>query len=613
MTTANENKKRKYDQENRSFNNEWEENFFFIDNNGKALCVICNSTVKNYKVSNLRRHYETNHPQFSNQYPPNSKLRSDKLTSLKSNLNEQQSILMTFSNQANNVAEASFVIAWNIARAKRPYGEGEFIKNNLEDVLKVLDPNNAALLKVVSQIPISRHTTERRITAINTSLEYNLKNDLKDCIAFSLALDESTDITDLPQLAVFIRFVSPDFVVKEELLDLVALQESTRGVDIKNALDSIMKTFDVPLNKLVSIATDGAPAMLGKKIGLIGLLGDDFQIPQFIPIHCIIHREHLVTKYLKYPDVMKTVLHIVNYIRTNAKNHRQFKNFLEELKDEELPNDINFFSIVRWLSSYNVLNRFVDLFDPITAFLKEKEITYSELDDDEWLQDLMFLTDVMKHLQTLNLQLQGKDKIISDLSQCIFSFQIKLQLFQKDIKNKTFCHFPRIKKICSNIKLEKLNEYIKNLEGILTEFQNRFQDLKYFKSSLDFFLNPFEINTIQGEFSISNIIMTQKASGELELIEMQEDQALQLKYKSTSITEFWKFVPESKYPELKKAACRIISIFGTTYLCESFYSTLRFVKSKHRSVLTNQHLKELLRSAVTNYSPNFKELSREVK
>ncbi|XP_067124137.1 general transcription factor II-I repeat domain-containing protein 2A-like [Centruroides vittatus] len=459
MTTENENKKRKYEQENKSFNNEWEENFFFIDNNGKALCVICNSTVKNYKASNLRQHYETNHPQFSNQYPPNSKLRSDKLASLKSNLNKQQSVLMTCSNQANNEAE--------------------------------------------------------------------------NCIAFRLALDESTDITDLPQLAVFIRFVSSDFVVKEELLDLVALQESTRGVDIKNELDFIMKTFDVPLNKLVSIATDGAPAMLSKKIGLIGLLRDDSQIPQFIPIHCIIHREHLVTKYLKYPDVMKTVLHIVNYIRTNAKNHRQFKNFLEELKDEELPNDINFFCIVRWLSSYNVLNRFVDLFDPITAFLKEKEITYSELDYDEWLQDLMFLTDVMEHLQTLNLKLQGKDKIISDLSQC--------------------------------------------------------------------------------EFSISNIIMTQKASGKLELIEMQEDQALQLKYKSTSITEFWKFVPESKYPELKKAACRIISIFGTTYLCESFYSTLKFVKSKHRSVLTNQHLKELLRSAVTNYSPNFKELSREVK
>ena len=82
---------------------------------------------------------------------------------------------------------------------------------------------------------------------------------MKNCITFSSALDKSTDITDLPQLAVFIRFVSPDFIVKEELLDLVVLQESTHGVDIKNALDSIMKTFDVPLNKLVSMA------MLGKK------------------------------------------------------------------------------------------------------------------------------------------------------------------------------------------------------------------------------------------------------------------------------------------------------------------------------------------------------------
>ena len=83
---------------------------------------------------------------------------------------------------------------------------------------------------------------------------------------------------------------------------------------------------------------------------------------------------------------------------------------------------------------------------------------------------------------------------------------------------------------------------------------------------------------------------------------MQVDQALHLKYKSMPITKFWKFVPELKYPEFK-AACRIISIFGTTYLGESFYFTLKFVNSKHRSVLTNQHLKELLRSAFTNYSP----------
>lgn len=41
---------------------------------------------------------------------------------------------------------------------------------------------------------------------------------------------------------------------------------------------------------------------------------------------------------LKYPDVINPVLHIVNYIDTNAKNRGQFKNFVEEFRNEELPN-----------------------------------------------------------------------------------------------------------------------------------------------------------------------------------------------------------------------------------------------------------------------------------
>lgn len=165
--------------------------------------------------------------------------------------------------------------------------------------------------------------------------------------------------------------------------------------------------------------------MLGKNIGLVGLLKSDPNIPDFLPIHCIIHREHLVAKYFKYENVMKTVLQIVNYIRTSAKNHRQFKNFLEDLDLDDLPNDISFYCIVRWLSTYNVLSRFVELKEPITDFLKEKERSYPQLDDVSWIQDLMFLTDTMEHLQSLNLSLQGKEKTFADLSQTIFSLKKK--------------------------------------------------------------------------------------------------------------------------------------------------------------------------------------------
>ena len=57
----------------------------------------------------------------------------------------------------------------------------------------------------------------------------------------------------------------------------------------------------------------------------------------------------------------------------------------------------------------------------------------------------MFLTNKMKHLQILNLALQGTEKIISGLAQTVISFQNKMKIFQRDIMSKTFRHFPNLK------------------------------------------------------------------------------------------------------------------------------------------------------------------------
>ena len=151
------------------------------------------------------------------------------------------------------------------------------------------------------------------------------------------------------------------------------------------------------------------------------------------------------------------------------------------------------------------------------------------------------------------------------------------------------------------------------MEELQANFKCRFEDLKNFKSTFAFFVNPFICDIIEDGFPISEVILVKKAVAELELLDMKEDQALQMHHKSTSIIEFWKLVPEAKYPHLKQAACRLISIFGTTYCCESLYSTMKFVKSKYRSQLTNQHLTELLRTALTKYTPNFKDLTKSLR
>ena len=64
-----------------------------------------------------------------------------------------------------------------------------------------------------------------------------------------------------------------------------------------------MNRFELPHNKLGSVATNRALAMMGKNLGLIGLLNNDPKIPRFLPLHCIIQYKHLIEKYFIYENV----------------------------------------------------------------------------------------------------------------------------------------------------------------------------------------------------------------------------------------------------------------------------------------------------------------------
>ena len=187
-------------------------------------------------------------------------------------------------------------MSWSIARSKHPYSDCEFVKKNIADVVAVLDPNNKKLQRLIAEMPCSRRSARRRISQVSADIAVTMQSDLKSSLAFTIAIDESTYIQGNPKSAIFVRYVLSDLTIKEELLDLVAIRETTRGVDIKNTLDEALTRFHVPFNKLVSVATDGAPAMVGKRVGLIKLVKCDPNFPEFLPISCIMQRNTLGMK-----------------------------------------------------------------------------------------------------------------------------------------------------------------------------------------------------------------------------------------------------------------------------------------------------------------------------
>ena len=62
-------------------------------------------------------------------------------------------------------------------------------------------------------------------------------------------------------------------------------------------------------------------------------------------------------------------------------------------------------------------------------FLDEKEQHFSELNDDDWLCKLMFLADITKHLNDLNLRLQGQGQTVFELFEHWKGFASKLDYF----------------------------------------------------------------------------------------------------------------------------------------------------------------------------------------
>ena len=105
---------------------------------------------------------------------------------------------------------------------------------------------------------------------------------------------ESTDVSNLSQLLVYSRYIA-DGLIKEEFLFCQPLETTSKAADVFKVLnDFFLKKTGLKWSKLVGVCTDGAPAMIGAKSGLISLVNQ--KNPAIEGTHCMIHKASLVSK-----------------------------------------------------------------------------------------------------------------------------------------------------------------------------------------------------------------------------------------------------------------------------------------------------------------------------
>ncbi|KAI7798193.1 putative general transcription factor II-I repeat domain-containing protein 2-like [Triplophysa rosa] len=163
--------------------------------------------------------------------------------------------------------------------------------------------------------------------------------------------------------------------------------------------------------------------------------------------------------------------------------------------------------------------------------------------DQKWLSDLAFLVDITELLNVLNVQLQGKDQIITQLFDHVKAFKQKLLLLKRHLSAGILAHFPCLRE--AGMMKEKVPEYDAVLSNLIQEFDRRFEDFRHSAADFELFSQPFTIS-----------VDTVSDDLQMELIDLQCDSELKHKFRCAN----WHQV--------------MLSLFGSTYLCEQTFSLM---------------------------------------
>lgn len=244
----------------RLFQPYWTVEYGFVFVKDRAVCTLCCENVV-CRTSSVKRHFETKHEK-------NYKDAADRAESLKravASYEKQSSSLKIFANTKDIVTEASYNLANCIAKHGKPFTDGEYTKEAFLSCAETLFedlPNKDTIKKR------SARTIQRCVEEMANYVRFQQTEGLNNAKIFSLALDESVDVNDIPQLAVMARYCDEsNSSVREELCWLKAMPDTTKGEDVATVITQHYDERGVDMAKIFAITTDGAPSVVGRQRG----------------------------------------------------------------------------------------------------------------------------------------------------------------------------------------------------------------------------------------------------------------------------------------------------------------------------------------------------------
>ena len=293
------------------------------------MCLLCEKSFSNeaMKPSQLSNHLQKKHDDKKDKPVAFFQDSKDKFRKR----NTITSMMTNCSEQVGRGLLASYKVSYLIAKCGKPHTvEENLIIPAVKEIMSIMFFN---VVGIISNIPLSNNSVSRRIDKMADKITGTLVAELKST-KFALQVDKSMLRGNEALLLGYVRYMTKNDEIQEELLFSESLTADTKGSTIFKTLEKFFKDKQIPQTNVIACATDVAPAMIGRHREFIQHMKS--ATPGIIAIHCIIHRKHLVAKHLsaELHESLQVFVKVVNKIKTSTLNDRLFRKLCQD-KDEQ--------------------------------------------------------------------------------------------------------------------------------------------------------------------------------------------------------------------------------------------------------------------------------------
>ncbi|KAJ8358030.1 hypothetical protein AAFF_G00042690 [Aldrovandia affinis] len=138
-----------------------------------------------------------------------------------------------------------------------------------------------------------------------------------------------------------------------------------------------------------------------------------------------------------------------------------------------------------------------------------------------------------------------------------------------------------------------MRRYAADISSLAEEFQQRFRDFAAIEKEITLFSSPFSLDPDDAPDHL-----------QLELIELQCDAKCRSRHQQLPLVNFYRQLDKGRFQEIRTFAKKMLSLFGSTYLCEKTFSVMNINKNRLRTRLSDSHLRYILRIKTTVFEPD---------